>query len=114
MPSSFQHFPAVPISSSEQDSGLPVAGTAATQADSPGGVADLVMGRWVGSVQVPRGLGKEENGGGWETSKGGVKVGHKTSTVWRETLMAWLGSQEVSDLGAHRKGENTQWGRAEP
>ena len=32
--------PAVPISSSEQDSGLPVAGTAATQADSPGGVAE--------------------------------------------------------------------------
>ena len=38
------------------------------------------MGGWVGSVQVPRGLGKEENGGGWEAGKGGVKVGHKTST----------------------------------
>ena len=59
------------------------------------------MGGWVGSVQVPRGLGKEENGGGWEAGEEGVKVGHKTSAVQRETLMAWLGPQEVSDLGAH-------------
>lgn len=63
----------------------------------------MVMGGWVGSVQVPRGLGKEENGGGREASEEGVKVGHKTSAVRRETLMAWLRPQEVSDRGAHRE-----------
>lgn len=46
-------------------------GTAVTQADGPGGVAGLVMGGWVSSVQVPRGLRKEENGGGREASEGG-------------------------------------------
>lgn len=28
--------------------------------------------------------------------------------------MAWLGPQEVSDLGAHREKENTQWREQSP
>lgn len=76
----FKCLSTVLISSSEQDSGLLVAGTAGLYRPmAQVGWADWLMGGWVGSVQVPRVTrGRRKMGwlGGWQR---GGKVGHKTS-----------------------------------
>lgn len=53
MPSSFQHFSAVPISSSEQDSGLLVAGDSCHTGRWPRWSGRFADGRVVGSVRFP-------------------------------------------------------------